>query len=79
MKNSLHVSIHHWTYYKRDNNDPPFATCWVYTSCNTEFEEWMSTNCPTATFCLKFNSGNPMYITYISDEKEILAFTLRWK
>lgn len=52
--------------------------CWCYVNDNSEFEEWMKKNCPTADITLRFNSGDPMYTTYIKDDTEATLFTLKW-
>jgi hypothetical protein len=52
--------------------------CWVYPADDRKFVEWMNRMCPTADVTHRFNSGDPMYTTYISDEKEAVLFQLKW-
>ena len=52
--------------------------CWVYPSNDQEFEEWMSKMCPRAEITHRFNSGDPMYTTYIKDDSEATLFQLKW-
>jgi len=52
--------------------------CWVYPENDAEYEEWMAENCPTADVIHRFNSGDPMYTTYITDQSEALLFALRF-
>jgi hypothetical protein len=52
--------------------------CWVYPTENSEFEQWMRINCPTADFSNRFNSGNPMYTVHIKDQHEMLIFSLMY-
>lgn len=52
--------------------------CWSYPSDDSLFTAWMETNCPGADITHRFNSGDPMFQTYISDEKEATLFMLRW-
>lgn len=52
--------------------------CWVYPIDNNEYEQWMSKMCPSAEITHRFNSGNPMYTTYIKDDAEATLFQLRW-
>ena len=52
--------------------------CWVYPEDDSEFEDWMRRLCPTADVTHRFNSGDPMYTVFISDEKESTWFLLRW-
>lgn len=52
--------------------------CWCYTNDNYEFEQWMKANCPKADIVKRFNSGDPMWTTYINCEKEAAIFMLRW-
>lgn len=53
--------------------------CWAYPSDDRAFEEFMDRVCPTADITHRFNSGNPMYTVYITDEKEATLFQLAWK
>jgi len=50
--------------------------CWVYPREDSEFEQWMRLNCPTADCTNRFNSGNPMYTVHIKDQHEMLVFSL---
>jgi len=34
--------------------------------------------CPTADITHRFNSGDPMYTVYISNDKEAVLFQLKW-
>lgn len=52
--------------------------CWVYPEDDAAFTDWMGTNCPTADCDHKFNSGDPMWMVYIKDDKEATLFALRW-
>jgi hypothetical protein len=60
------------------NGLPKGWYCWAYPNDNRAFEEWMGCSCPTASITRKFNSGNPMYITRITNEKEAMLFQLAW-
>jgi hypothetical protein len=51
---------------------------WAYTNDDVVFENWMANNCPTADYTHRFNSGNPMYTVYISNDAEASIFSLRW-
>ena len=85
----MKLSIHHWRFEdgvtcpnpesKWKMEPPPRGWyCWVYPSDDRAFEEWMSISCPSADICHRFNSGDPMYTVYISDEKEAMLFKLNW-
>lgn len=85
----MKTSVHHWRFEdgKTCPNpgslyllDPPPRGWygWVYTKNNRDFEEWMSTNCPTADVTCRFNSGDPMHTVYIKDDKEAVIFQLKW-
>ena len=52
--------------------------CWVYPTDDHEFVEWMNRMCPTADVTYRFNSGDPMFTVYISDDSECMIFKLRW-
>jgi hypothetical protein len=81
--------IHHWRFEDGKTVPNPGSQwpmdpsprgwyCWVYPKDNFEFKSWMEKNCPTADCTHKFNSGDPMFTVYISDEKEATLFQLRW-
>ena len=53
--------------------------CWVYVQTDFNFGEWFEKNCPTGDCTFRFNSGNPVYIVTMTDEKEALLFQLKWK
>ena len=85
----LTTSVHHWRFetgFREDSvgdlwkHDPmPRGWyCWVYPKDDSEFYEWMETNCPTADVTHRFNSGDPMYTVYIFDDKEATLFTLKY-
>ncbi len=86
---TMKTSIHHWEFHDGVtpiNPGNPFGemipprgwTCWVYPKNDRDFEEWMSTNCPTAECTHRFNSGDPMYTVYIKEDKEATLFQLKW-
>lgn len=52
--------------------------CWAYPSDDRQFEQWMKTNCPTSTYTHRFNSGDPMYTVYITNNEEATSFKLQW-
>jgi hypothetical protein len=83
------VSVQHWRF--EDGNtcpnpdnpwpiDPPPRGwyCWVYAEDDVAFADWMAENCPSSACIHRFNSGNPMWTVYITDEREATLFTLRW-
>ena len=74
-------TIRHWRF--EDGVGPYSAQrgwyCWVYPENDHEFESWMESNCPTADVTHRFNSGDPMYSVYISDDTEATLFYLKWK
>jgi hypothetical protein len=84
----MKVSVHHWRY--ENGVDPinpgsqwpsiPEAGwyCWCYPDDDRGFEQWMTTNCPTADCTHRFNSGDPMYTVYIKDQAECMIFKLTW-
>ncbi len=85
----MKVSVHHWRYEDgitpvNPGNQfgemvPPRGWyCWAYPDNNHEFEQWMADNCPTADCTHRFNSGDPMYTVYISDESECFIFKITW-
>ena len=85
----LTTSVHHWRFETGDREDsvgnlwkhdpmPRGWYCWVYPKDDSEFYEWMKTNCPTADITHRFNSGDPMYTVYIFDDKEATLFTLKY-
>jgi hypothetical protein len=53
--------------------------CWVYPTDDQDFVGWMERLCPTADVVHRFNSGNPMYTVYISDDQEATLFQLKWR
>jgi hypothetical protein len=86
----MNVSVHHWRYEDGTTISNPGSRfqldpiprgwyCWAYTDNNKEFEEWMSRLCPTADICCRFNSGDPMYTVYISNDAEATIFNLSWQ
>ena len=84
------VIVNHWRYEDGVTNeeaDPRFKMdplprgwyCWVYArSQENDFKNWMKENCPTADITYRFNSGDPMFTVYISEEKEAMIFKLKW-
>ena len=83
------VSIHYWRFEDGKTSPNPGSKwamipppkgwyCWAYTSDDFNFEEWMDRCCPTADVTYRFNSGDPMYTVYITDEKEAMLFQLAW-
>ena len=52
--------------------------CWVFPEDDTEFYEWMKRMCPTADITHRFNSGSPMWTTFIKDDAEATLFQLKW-
>lgn len=85
----LEIYVQHWRHEDgvphgdiewstRTDPIPAGWYCWCFPNDNYEFEVWMRANCPTADITKRFNSGNPMFQTYISSEKEAAIFTLRW-
>jgi len=74
-------TVRHWRF---ENGVDPYESrrgwyCWVYPENDHEFESWMESNCPTADVTHRFNSGDPMYTVYISDDNEATIFYLKWK
>lgn len=85
----LKVSVHHWRFEDGLTIPNPGSRwelppvprgwyCWAYTNNDEEFEKWMARTCPTADICHRFNGGNPMYTTFISNNNEALLFQLAW-
>jgi hypothetical protein len=85
----VNTSVHHWRFddgktvpnpgSQWELDSPPQGWyCWVYPKDNFEFKSWMEKNCPTADCTPRFNSGDPMFTVYISDEKEATIFQLKW-
>jgi hypothetical protein len=83
------TSIHYWRFddgTKPINPGNPFGEmfvprgwyCWVYPSDDQEFANWMERMCPTADITHRFNSGDPMWTVYISDDAEATLFQVRW-
>lgn len=84
--------IHHWRFEDGETSpnaghpnpelvmDPPPRGwyCWMYPSNDEEFSSWMTQCCPTAEITHRFNSGDPMWTIYISDENEAVLFKLKW-
>jgi len=81
--------VHHWRYEDGEtcpnpgswfpSTPPPRGWyCWAYPDDNNEFSDWMEKNCPTTDIALRFNSGDPMFTVYISDDKEAILFQLKW-
>lgn len=52
--------------------------CWCYPNDDGAFQDWMEVNCPKADITHRFNSGDPMWQTFIKNKKEATVFTLRW-
>lgn len=81
----MKVHISYWEYKSGtpmtewEEASLPGWSCWAYPDDNREFEKWMKTNCPTANCIHRFNSGNPMYTVYITNEEEATSFKLQWK
>ena len=81
--------VHHWSFHDgvtpmNPGNQfgeivlPRGWTCWVYPRDDQVFVEWMDRMCPTADVTHRFNSGDPMYTVYISNDKEAVLFQLKW-
>ena len=81
--------VHHWSFHNgidpiNPGNQfgetvlPRGWTCWVYPRDDQVFVEWMDRMCPTADVTHRFNSGDPMYTVYISNDKEAVLFQLKW-
>jgi hypothetical protein len=78
--------VRNWRYHNQDNPSceglyiwdiPTGWYCQVYTDQDSDFVKWMDT-CQSAECTWRFNSGNPMYTVYISDEQDANAFKLKW-
>ena len=93
MNDELQVSVHNWRfesgeqiqikhskYFPRGYRDGPTRGwyCWAYPTNYDKFEQWMAENCPNADRTPRFNSGDPMWTVYISDESEAAIFQLTW-
>lgn len=89
MGMKIKTSVHHWRFEdgktcpnpgsKWEMDPPPRGWyCWVYPRDDNEFVEWMERSCPTAEITHRFNSGDPMYTTYIKDDKEAVLFQLKY-
>lgn len=53
--------------------------CWVYSSSNFNFEEWMENNMKGVYDCtFRFNSGNPMHTVHITNDEDATLFKLTW-
>jgi hypothetical protein len=86
------TSVHHWRYEDgltcpnpgmpkgMGRLDPPPRGwyCWIYPEDDDEFRSWMKDCCPQADITYRFNSGDPMWTVYITDEQEALMFKLKW-
>ncbi len=85
----MKVTVRHWRFETGDREDsvgnlwkhdpmPRGWYCWVYSNADSNFDEWMKTNCPTAECIFRFNSGNPMTQVYIKEDMEATLFQLKW-
>lgn len=85
----MKTSVHHWRFEDGMTCPNPVSQwpldplprgwhCWVYPENNQEFETWMCTHCPGADVSHRFNSGDPMYTVYISDDRECMLFKLKY-
>jgi hypothetical protein len=87
------TSVHHWRFETGEpqkvglsvvytdgmmESSPRGWYCWVYAEDDVAFADWMAENCPSSACIHRFNSGNPMWTVYITDEREATLFTLRW-
>ncbi len=80
--------VHHWRFENGVDPVNPGSQwpsiplrgwyCWVYPEDNQEFESWMARMCPTTDITHRFNSGDPMYTVYISNDTEATLFQLKW-
>ena len=53
--------------------------CWVYSSHEDQFEEWMEKNMTGEYDCsFRFNGGNPMYTVTIKEDVDATLFKLKW-
>lgn len=80
-----HTRVDYWRFCDGEIPDNPIMeplprgwSCWVYPRDDHEFTTWMSIHCPGADVTHRFNSGQPMYTVYISDDTEAMIFKLRW-
>jgi hypothetical protein len=53
-------------------------TCIVQADDDVKFKRWMNDNCPTANVNWIFNNGHTQFTVHITDEKEMVNFSLRW-
>jgi hypothetical protein len=86
----MKTTVHHWSFETgipipekiksliQMDTMPRGWYCWVYPEDDHKFEEWMGRMCPTADVTHRFNSGDPMYTVFISDENEATTFQLAW-
>jgi hypothetical protein len=85
----MNVTVNHWRYEDGTTIPNPGSRfqldpiprgwyCWAYTDNNKEFEEWMKRMCPTTACIPRFNSGDPMYTIYMTDDSEATIFKLTW-
>lgn len=90
---NLKVSVNYWEYSDgeveyvgkcgtyptgwRKKRDKGFY-CWAVPTNNAEFVNWTKENCPNSYIAKKFNSGNPMFVVFLPDEKDAMMFYLRW-
>ena len=87
------TSVHHWRFETGEpqkvgvsvvypdgmmESSPRGWYCWVYPEDDVAFADWMAENCPSSECVHRFNSGNPMWTVFITDEREATLFTLRW-
>jgi len=77
------IFVDHWRYMDRISDDEYFQPgwrCWVYDRlCKIDIEGWMEVNMQGEYDCeLKFNSGNPIYLIYIKEEKDAAYFALNF-
>ena len=53
--------------------------CWVYPSNDMDIEKWMEENMIGEYDCtFRFNSGNPMYTVFITNNEDATLFKLTW-
>lgn len=71
--------VYHWREVTSENNIvEPGWYCQVYPKNDSEFRQWMNTNCPTSSLTWRFNSGYPYYEVHIPVESEASIFALKW-
>ena len=68
------VVIDYWRYIP----ETKIWFCWAYVQTDFDFADWMKKYCPTANCEFRFNSGSPVHIVTIKEEKEALIFQLKW-